>query len=84
MCDNPRQLADLFEEVLAELDRATAIYNWPEDLVHQAAIVSEESGELVKAVNNYYWHLKGSKKDIKEEAIQTAAMAIRFILNLGE
>ncbi len=38
--------ADVFELARAELARARARYpQWPSDLVHAAAIASEESGE---------------------------------------
>lgn len=51
---------------------------WPKDQVHAAAVVSEEAGELVRAVNNH--HYKGSPFQIaRDEAMQTGAMAIRFI-----
>ncbi len=71
-------------DILDELNRAIAKYpHWPEDMVHQAAIVCEESGELIRAVLNHEYH-GASIEDVREEATQTAAMAIRFLHNLKE
>ena len=55
---------------------------WPNDLIHASAIVNEESGELTKACLNFVYE-DGSFDDIKKEAIQTAAMTIRFLENLS-
>jgi hypothetical protein len=65
--------------VLDELDRAKGLYpQWPADEVHRAAIVMEEAGELVQAsLQKRYEPHKGGNP-IKE-AVQTAAMAIRFL-----
>jgi hypothetical protein len=66
---------------------------WPEDLVYGAAIVSEEAGELTKAC--YDLHLlrqrfndktiatTQARQRVKKEAAHTAAMGIRFLLNLS-
>ncbi len=73
--------SDIVLAVLTELDRARARYpRWPADLIHAAAIASEESGEVVKAVNNYVWqHGDDSMDDIRKEAIQAIAMWVRFL-----
>ncbi len=65
----------------AELARARALYpRWPMDIVHAAAIANEESGEVVKAVNNLYWrHGLDSVQDVRKEAIQAIAMWKRFL-----
>lgn len=55
--------------------------NWPHDLLHQIAIVNEESGEATKAVLHYAYE-NGSEEDIKKELIQTAAMCIRMLSKL--
>jgi len=69
---------------------------WPKDLVRQAAIVGEEVGELLKAAldrteyqEKHLFNLCGCQAEkvakmedeINEEALQTAAMAVRFLLN---
>lgn len=67
--------------ILAELDRAEGLYPaWPRDMVLAAAVVGEESGELLQAANNARWH-GGDHERMREEAIQTAAMAVRFLVN---
>ena len=42
--------AEIIEEILTELNRArTKFPTWPGDPIHAAAVVAEESGELVQA-----------------------------------
>jgi len=64
-----------------ELEKAKKKFpEWPKDIIHQAAIVGEESGELIQAcLQNQYE--KGPKTNCIGEAIQVAAMAIRFLEN---
>lgn len=57
--------------------------NWPEDKVHAAAIVAEESGELIQAALQYQFE-KGQYYQMHREATQTAAMCFRFLLNAPE
>lgn len=65
--------------VIDELAKARAKYpDFPKDIVHQAAIVGEESGELVRASINAYYE-NGSLTDVQAEAVQTAATALRVI-----
>lgn len=72
-------------EILMEYARACKLWpDWPTDQVHAAAIVAEECGELVRAVNDKYMHKKPGKHGVREEAIQTAAMALRFLANLDK
>lgn len=72
------------KDVLDELVRAEKIHpNYPSDPVHAAAIISEEAGEIVKAVNNIIDGKKtGRDSDYKTEAIHCAAMCIRFLKNI--
>jgi len=73
--------ADVFDLARAELARARAKYPaWPADLVHAAAIASEESGEVVKACNSYVWQ-QGDETpaDIRKEAVQAIAMFVRLL-----
>ena len=74
----------LIADILAELSRAEQIHpKWPTDPIHAAAILAEEAGEVVKAVNDVAMdHKRGS--DYKTEAIQCAAMCIRFLKNLDK
>ena len=65
-----------------EVIRSKMIHpNWVEDYIHGAGVVCEESGELMKAALNHEY-FGDSKDKMKEEAIHTAATAIRFLENL--
>lgn len=72
-------------EIMDELRRARILHpNWPHDIIYQAAVVCEESGELLKAVNDYHHHGKGTMDDIRDELIQTGAMVVRMLVNLPD
>lgn len=79
-------LNEIFNEIETELGRAvTKFPTWPNDPIHAASVVGEESGELVKAVLELtYEPHKTSLDEVRSEAIQTAAMAIRFLLSLDK
>lgn len=71
-------MLDIVSEVLNELDRATEMFG-PFHSAHEGfAVLDEERDELKDAVK-----LKQSDptrvKKMREEAVQVAAMAIRFI-----
>ena len=69
-------------QILSEVERAEKLHPaWPTNPIHQAAIVIEEAGELIRACNCYS-ETKTGKKDVATEAVQTAASAIRFLKNL--
>lgn len=70
--------------VLAELARAVAKFpTWPTDPLHAVAVLGEEFGELTKAVlQTVYEPHKVEPGEVRTEAIQTAAMALRFLLSL--
>lgn len=77
------QCRAVVEAVLNELSSATEKHpEWPRDVIHAAAIVGEESGELTRAALQYEYE-DGDLENCQKEAIQTAAMAIRFLMNLG-
>ncbi len=71
-------------EIDRELQRAVAKFPaWPTDPLHASGVVMEESGELAKAVlQAVYEPHKSTQADVRAEAIQTAAMAIRFVQSL--
>lgn len=73
------------EWISKELAKAVAKFpNWPDDPIHAAAVVAEECGELQKAVLQLcYEPHKTSLQEVRSEAIQTAAMAIRFLQSFG-
>jgi len=75
---------NIISDILNEVDNATKKFNnWPTDPLHALSIIGEEYGELNKAVlQNVYEPHKTSINEIKIEAIQTAAMIIRFLASL--
>ena len=75
---------EALREIGAELDRARQLHpEWPRDQIHAAAIVAEESGELIRAAVNYEYGSDPCVKgylEMRKEAIHTAATAIRFLI----
>ena len=71
-------------DVLHELGRATAKFpTWPTDPLHAIAVIGEEFGELTKdALQLTYEPHKTTPANLRAEAIQTAAMALRFAISL--
>ena len=71
-------------DIMDELDKALAKFPaYPNDPLHAIAILGEEFGELTKAVLQHtYEPHKATINDIRAEAIQTAAMAFRFIASI--
>lgn len=74
----------MLSAVLAELARAVDKFpTWPTDPLHAIAVLGEEFGELTKAVlQSVYEPHKVQAGDVRSEAIQTAAMALRFLMSL--
>jgi hypothetical protein len=70
--------------VLAEVERATAKFpTWPTDPLHAVAVLGEEFGELTKAVlQSVYEPHKNPPGAVRTEALQTAAMALRFLASV--
>jgi hypothetical protein len=70
--------------VLAELELATTKFpTWPTDPLHALAVLGEEFGELGKAVlQSVYEPHKVKPGEVRAEAVQTAAMALRFLMSL--
>jgi NTP pyrophosphatase (non-canonical NTP hydrolase) len=70
--------------ILKELDRATKKFpEWPTDPVHAAAVVGEEAGELTRAALQFNWEC-GPSLAMMDEAIQTGAMALRFLMHIDD
>jgi hypothetical protein len=67
-----------------ELRKAVAKFpTWPTDPLHALAVLGEEFGELTKAVLQLtYEPHKTRDGEVRTEAIQTAAMALRFLESL--
>ena len=75
---------ELFGDVAAEVLRAEKKFsNWPESPYVALCVLGEEYGELQKAV--LHVTEKGADvEDVRSEAVQVAAMAMRFLLGLDE
>jgi len=77
---------NVISEVLEEVERATSKFpTWPTDPLHAAGVLQEEAGELMKAVlqGTYEPHkLSSAYDEVRKEAVQTAAMAIRFLMSM--
>ena len=81
---NPPLTENLLDQIGTELSRALSKFpEWPSDPLHAVSVLGEEYGELQKAVlQSVYEPHKSSPDDVKAEAIQVAAMAIRFLHSL--
>lgn len=81
-CFDERELNSI-RNILIELRKAKKKFpKWPIDPIHAAAIVAEESGELVRAsLHEAYEPNLATPRAMVIEAIQTGAMAIRFVSN---
>lgn len=77
---------DIIDEVINEVGRATKKFpTWPTRALDAIAVLNEEVGELNKDILQMtYEPHKTSKENIREEAIQSAAMAIRFLMSLDQ
>ena len=73
-------------EIQSELDKAVSKFpTWPTDPFHASCVIGEELGELTQAIlQTTYEPDKSNIDDVRKEAIQTATMAIRFLLSLEE
>lgn len=70
--------------IVKEYQRAKNVHpNWPSDVIHASAIVSEESGELVRASLQFVYE-NGKHEEMVKEAIQTSAMGLRFLVQLNK
>lgn len=80
----PYKPADILGGVWSELERAIAKFpTWPTDPLHALAVLGEEFGELTKDVLQMtYEPGKTNAENVRKEAIQTAAMALRFVASL--
>ncbi len=77
-------MSDHLKAVFAEVERAMRKFpTWPTDPLHAVAVLGEEFGELTKeALQLVYEPHKTSMEEVRKEAIQTAAMALRFVASL--
>ena len=78
------QNGNVIDKINAELARATTKFpTWPTDPLHALAVLGEEYGELTKAMLQLtYEPHKTTPEEVRVEAIQTAAMALRLAMSL--
>jgi NTP pyrophosphatase (non-canonical NTP hydrolase) len=79
------------ECVLIEMERAMLKFaTWPTDPLHALAVLGEEVGEINEAfgrltkatLQHTYEPHKAALADVREEATQTGAMVLRFLMSL--
>lgn len=75
---------NVIDQIAAEVSRATEKFpTWPTDPLHALAVLGEEFGELTKAMLQMtYEPHKATLEEVRTEAIQTAAMALRLAMSL--
>jgi hypothetical protein len=77
-------LEEIKRGVIEEIHRAQDKFPWwPMDVVHAAAIVVEEAGELQRAALQFCYE-NGDGELIKKEALQVAAMVYRLLFYIEE
>lgn len=77
-------IPEILQQIEDELVRAENKFPyWPDDIIHAAAIVNEESGELIRSAVQVTYE-NGNIEDARKEAIQTAATCIRFLMHINK
>lgn len=70
-------------KIIEELKSAEKKFpGFPRDVVHCAAILAEEAGEVVKSALDYYYGRSDNQEELRKEIAQTGAMALRFLLRM--
>ncbi|USN16386.1 hypothetical protein PLUTO_00700 [Luteibacter phage vB_LflM-Pluto] len=76
----------ILNSILEELNRAIRKFpTWPTDPLHAVNVLNEEVGELNRAVLQQVYEPHKNKAgtvEVRDEALQSAAMAVRFLLSL--
>ena len=71
----------MLKEFRDELTQAERNFpTFPNDIIHAAAIVQEEAGELMQAALQHTYEC-GSAMYVYKEAVQVGAMALRLLIN---
>lgn len=76
----------LFDEIMVELRKAVDKFpTWPIDPIHAVEVINEKVGELNKAVlQEVYEPHKNKNGDVRKEAVQAAAMCLRFLAGMSK
>ena len=78
-----KSVSESITDILIELARAERLHPyWPTDIVHQTAIMAEESGEAVRAAIRCHYDEGGSIDDLRTELTQCAALCLRCLVTL--
>jgi hypothetical protein len=77
-------IQSIIAEIEAEVTKATIKFpTWPTRIIDAQGVVAEEAGELAKAcLQVVYEPHKETMEGVRMEAIQTAAMCIRFLASM--
>lgn len=75
----------IIREIMAEVEKATRKFpTWPTRIIEAGNVLSEEAGEVAKAILQcVYEPHKSGLGDVREEVVQTAAMCFRFLASMG-
>lgn len=72
-------------DIVTEYYRACRIHPvWPNDLIHQVAIMQEEAGESIREALRIEYKEGACMDDLKKELVQTGAMVLRVLMNLKD
>lgn len=82
--DKYQRILDIIADVCSEVEKSEVYYpGFPLDAVHAAGMVTEAAGALMKA--SFLWAYDGhDPQEIRQEAINTGAMAIRLLIHIHE
>ena len=72
-------MKNIINEIVRTLESAEQQHPiFPDDLIHKVAIMTEESGEAMRAALNFVY-VNGTKEELVTELLQTAAMCVRIL-----
>jgi hypothetical protein len=82
---SPYALEKAAEAAMVRADMAARKHPvWPTDPIHAAAIIAEEVGELQReALLLAYEPANGNPDRLREEALDLAAVALRFLVSVN-
>ena len=81
-----RNRKEVIQVVMRELERVEIQHPiWPNDPIHVVGIIEEEVGEAMReAINLIYFRESADRDRLQKELVQTAAMAIRALINIDQ